>query len=130
MSRREQLENIIIGTLLESTENRNYYDDCNIITEDMFQIELNKRIFCLVRDMNTKGKKSTTPFDILMEYGEKVMDICADMAGLVADFSFIHLKMQYNERKYLESCILGMEPKRTNIQFVDYVKTFVTLVYS
>lgn len=129
MTRREQLEKIIIGTLLESTEQRNYYDDCHCLSPDMFQDDKNRRIFGIIVDMNRQGKVNTTPCDIFNEYNEAVFDIAADMCELCTDYSFIHLKTEYNERHFMASCVFGVEYTRTDVQFEDYVKQFIKLVY-
>lgn len=129
MTRREQLENIIIGTLLESNGMRNFFDDCRSLSADMFQNETNIRIFGYVREMNLKGKVCTDPCSIFEEYGEAVVDIVADMCGICTDCSFIHLKTEYNEKHYLASCVFGVEYKRTDVQFVDYVTQFIKVVY-
>lgn len=130
MSRRQQLENIIIGTLLESNDERNYFDDCKcLVSQDMFLKEVNRRIYGLVWEMNAKGMACTDPLSIFNEYGEKVMDICADMMEVCTHYSFIHLKTEYNERRFIRSCIAGTDYVRTNVQFIDYVKQFVNLVY-
>lgn len=129
MTRREQLENIIIGTLLESNEMRNYFDDCRCLSPDMFLNVTNRRIFGYVREMNLKGKVCTDPCSILEEYGEAVVDIAADMCDVCTDYSFIHLKMDYNERHFLASVAYGVEQTRTDVEFVDYVKQFIKLVY-
>lgn len=129
MTRREQLENIIIGTLLESNEMRNYFDDCRCLSSDMFLNETNRRIFGYVREMNLKGNVCTDPCSILEEYGEAVVDIAADMCDVCTDYSFIHLKMDYNERHFLSSVAYGIEQTRTDVEFVDYVKQFIKLVY-
>lgn len=131
MTRRQYVENIIIGTLLESTEKRNYFDDCRCcITEDMLEDELNRRIFSIVAEMNAQGNVRTDPYSIFEKYGEVVLDILSDMMDLVVDFSFIHLKMDYNERQFLSGLVNGTEAKRTDVEFVDYVKQFITLVFS
>jgi len=130
MSRRQQLENIIIGTLLESNDERNYFDDCKcLVSQDMFLNEVNRRIYGFVWEMNAKGMACTDPLSIFNEYGEKVMDICADMMEVCTYYSFIHLKTEYNERRFIRSCIAGTDYVRTNVQFIDYVKQFVNLVY-
>ena len=130
MSRRQQLENIIIGTLLESNDERNYFDDCKcLVSQDMFLNEVNRRIYGLVWEMNAKGMACTDPLSIFNEYGEKVVDICADMIEVCTNYSFIHLKTEYNERRFISSCISGTDYVRTNVQFIDYVKQFVNLVY-
>ena len=128
MDRRQQLENIIIGTLLESTERRNYYEDCRCISQDMFRDATNRRIFGLIAEMNGNGKVDTTPADIFAEYGEAVVDIAADMCDLFTDWSFIHLKTEYNEKRFFASCVFGIEQIKTDVGFEDYVKQFIKIV--
>lgn len=131
MERRQQLENIVIGTLLESTEYHNYYDEVkSSVVPEMFQNETNRRIFRLIAEMNAKGKADTTPCDIFNEYGESVVDIAADMCDLCTDFSFIHLKMDYNERHFLASVMFGVEQMKTDVQFEDYVNQFIKFALS
>lgn len=130
MNRRHQLENIIIGTLLESNGERNYFEDCrSILTGDMFQDETNRRIYGLVSDMNRKGKVNTDPCSIFDEYGADVLDIVADMTQLCTEWSFVYLKTLYNERCFICSCTDGIKYQRTCVEFVDYVKQFVSFVY-
>lgn len=130
MSRREYIEKIIIGTLLESKGYENWYDDCRCsVSADMFRDATNRRIFELVADMNAMGKTETTPCDIMQEYGAEVMDIACDMVDLCTEYSFIHLKTKYNEERYIENMLFGSNHQATNVEFVDYVKKFVQLSY-
>lgn len=124
MDRRQRIENIIIGTLLESKGETNYYDECRVLNADMFMDEVNRRVFLLVAEMNKNGKVCTTPCDIFDEYGEKVADIVPRMCELVIDFSFIHLKAEYNERQYLYG---NVGP--TDVNFTDYVNRFMINYY-
>ena len=130
MNRRDKLENIIIGTLLESNAERNFYDDCcSVITPDMFNDEVNRRIFVMVSEMNRNGKVNTTPCDIFEEYGNVVVDIMPRMCELVTDYSFIYLKTKYNEEQYILSEYYGIETKYTDVCFGDYVKRFIKAVF-
>lgn len=125
MERRQKLENIIIGTLLESTWRCNYFDDVKcLISEDMFRDEVNRRTFGLIREMNANGKTDTTPADIFEEYGAKVLDIVTQIVDLCTDYSFIHLNMRYRETCFLSGC----QTKR-NVTFNDYVNQFVMMSY-
>lgn len=125
MDRRQQLENIIIGTLLESTYERNYFDDVkSLVSQNMFLDETNRRIYGLIWEMNAKGMESTRPSDIFDEYGAKVADICADMCELCTDFSFIHLNTEYREKCFLAGC-----KNRKEVTFDDYVNRFIVLSY-
>ena len=129
MSRKVKLERIIIGSLLESVEGRNFFDDCCLISQDMFSDGLCHRLFGYIRDMNRKGIHDTRPSSVFTEYGAEVVDIVADMVGLCNDYSFIHLKTHYNERNYLAGVITGKDFGRTEVEFIDYVKQFVLTAY-
>lgn len=125
MDRRQQLENIIIGTLLESTWRHNYFDDVKcLVSQDMFKNETNYRIYGLIWEMNAKGLIETTPSDIFAEYGASVVDIAADMCDLVTDFSFIHLNTKYREERFLKGY-----KNRKDVTFSDYVNQFVIMSY-
>lgn len=131
MTRREKLENIIIGTLLESTGEMNYFDVCRCsITADMFTDDLNRRIYTIVSEMNSKGEVDTRPSVIFDRYGVDVIDLLPQMVDMVTDFSFIHLKMDYNEKRYLASLTTGMEPQYTDVTFADYVEALVKIHYN
>ena len=130
MSRREQLENIIIGTLMESNSQRNYFDECKAIIPEMFSDPTNRKLFTIISDMNAAGRTDTDPCSIFKEYDFMVADILPRMLELCTDYSFIHLKMEYNERRYIDSCITGNDYRGTTVQFVDYIKQFLSLIYS
>lgn len=125
MDRRQQLENIIIGTLLESTWRHNYFDEVrSMVTVEMFRDETNRRIYGLIWEMNQRGMTETTPSDIFAEYGASVMDIAADMCDLCTDYSFIHLNTKYREERYLSGC-----KGRKDVTFKDYVDQFIIMSY-
>ena len=130
MNRRQQLENIIVGTLLESNAERNYFDDCrSTVTSGMFLDETNRRIYVLISEMNNKGMTNTDPCSIFTEYGEAVLDIVSRMCELCTEYSFIHQKFMYNEWQYFKSCITDSYYEPTSVQFEDYVKQFIKSVY-
>lgn len=130
MTRRQQLENIIIGTLLESTEEDNYFLECGCsVSEYMFEDPVNRQIYKLVADMNRRGKVHTSPWSLLMEYGREALDIAPDMCERCMKYSFVALKTKYNEDCYMASLIDGLDYGYTNVQFSDYVNNFLTLVY-
>ena len=130
MSRRQEIENIIIGTLLESTEGENYFTHCRCcLTVDMFSDEANRRIYAIVAEMNAKGKTATTPSDIFAEYGAEVMDVMDAMVEKGVNWSFIHKKVQYNEYWYIERQLSGCEARHTDVTFLDYINLFVKIVF-
>ena len=130
MSRRDYLEKIIIGTLLESDEYKIYFDDCRcVISPEMFRDDVCRRIYGYIVAMNKEGKTDTRPSSILEVYGDDVVDIVADMVELCTDYSFIHLKTEYNEKRYLAHAATGIIYGRTDVQFSDYVTQFIKLSY-
>ena len=130
MDRRQELENIIIGTLLESKGDVNYYDDCRCaITEDMFLDEDNRRIYALIVEMNRNGHKDTDPCSIFEVYGAEVLDIMPHMYEMCTEWSMIYKKWYYNEKQWIGSELCGVEPKYTDVCFSDFVGWFVKLVY-
>lgn len=130
MSRRDYLEKIIIGTLLESDEYKSYFDDCRcVISPEMFRDDVCRRIYGYIVAMNKEGKTDTRPSSILEVYGDEVIDIVADMVELCTDYSFIHLKTEYNEKRYLAHVATGIIYGRTDVQFSDYVTQFIKLSY-
>ena len=130
MERRQVLERIIIGTLLESNKLRNYYDDCRCcITADMFTDDLCGRIYGIIAEMNAAGKIETDPCSIFDAYGDKVLDIVSDMCELCNDYSFVHKKAQYNKLAHIISEFHGIEPRYTDVQFDAYVNEFIQKVF-
>ena len=130
MDRRQELENIIIGTLLESKDGVNYYDDCRCaITEDMFLDEDNRRIYALIVEMNRNGHEATDPCSIFEVYGAEVLDIMPHMCEMCTEWSMIYKKWYYNETQYLSSEFGDADPKYTDVSFSDFVGWFVKLVY-
>lgn len=130
MERRVELENIIIGTLLESDGQKNWYEDCRCsITADMFTDEVNRRIYSYISEMNAKGITDTRPSSIFDEYGEQVVDIVSRMCELCNEYSFIHKKIQYNELRYLTQIEYGVKVQYTDVKFTDYVYGFINQVF-
>lgn len=127
---RERLENIIIGTLLESTADDNYYTDCRCcVTEDMFMDATNRRIYHYVSEMQAGCKSDTRPSDIFAEYGAEVVDIIQDMMDKVINYSFLYLKWLINEGSYLYQLNTGVKVRYTNVMFSEYVNAFVKMYF-
>jgi hypothetical protein len=130
MSRKQEIECIIIGTLLCSTEDDNFFKSCkSCVTEGMFTDEVNRRIYKMVAEMNAQGMPDVNPLTIYEKYGEAVRDICYRMCELSSQYSFIHRKCQYNERQFLLYHGYGQVPHYTNVTFDDYVNRFIQDYY-
>lgn len=131
MDRRMQLENIIIGTLLESDDEKNYFDDCRCcLTPDMFKDDTNRRIFQMVAEMNAKGVTNTDPSNILAVYGDSVIDIICDMTERVNEYSFVYKMAVHNEMTWMRYYVDGTLPKYSQVTFTDYVNKFIEIVYA
>ena len=130
MTRREEIENIIIGTLLCSDYSVNYYESCRCcITPDMFSDDTNRRIYEIVVEMNANGIIEVSPYTIYTTYGDKVRDMICRMCELATDYSFLHMKTQYNEMMFVRWHLLGIRPRYTDVKFDDYVNRFIQLVF-
>ena len=131
MSRRQEIENIIIGTLLSSTCGDDYFASCRCcITEDMFADEMNRRIYRIVAEMSAQGCTEINPGSVLELYGDQVADMCYHMCELATEYSFLHKKVQYNERQFLNWCSYGIRPRYTEVTFDDYINRFIQIVFS
>ena len=130
MGRRQELEKIIIGTLLDCTEDENYFVDCRCcVTEEMMTDEVNRRIFHLISEMNEKGKTMTDPLGIFNEYGQQVADLVPVMCELVTDYSFKYKKAMLNEGAWLRSEYMGADFNPSCVEFSDYVNGFIKYVF-
>jgi hypothetical protein len=130
MSRKQEIECIIIGTLLCSTEEDNFFSCCECsVTEGMFADEVNRRIFRMVAEMNAQGMKEVNPLTVYERYGKEVEDICYRMCELSSQYSFLHRKTQYNERQFLLYHGYGYTPHYTEVKFDDYVNRFIQDYY-
>lgn len=131
MSRRDELECIIIGTLLDSKAEHNFYEECNsCLTKDMFCDTTNQRIYGLIAQMNEEGKVKADPVSIFEHFGDKVKDILLRMMELVTDWSMIYKRCKYNEEQWLnENFGNGKKAKYTDVSFATYLSSFIKMAY-
>lgn len=133
-SRRSQIEDIIIGTLLNDTSGRNHFPDCQCsIVEDMFEDERSRRVFSAIRKMHEANLTSTTPFDICQRFPE-MASLSSFMCDVAIENDFGVKKVLYNDNIYLFKNFLAKEnesvPPYTTVNFSDYVTAFIKIVYS
>ena len=127
MSRRIELENIIIGTLLDDVGDEHYVNDCrSFITKEMFEDETNRTLYGYIMELSAKGE-DYSPLGIYSHYGQSVTDLVPAMVEKVTDYSFVHKKSLYNERQWLGSQVFGVKPAYTDIRFSDYVMAFIKM---
>ena len=127
MTRRLEIENIIIGTLLNSFET-DWFADCGYcITADMFIDERNAKIYSAIRECRKTGVKEITPHS-LMEFDKTLTPLAGHMSGLSINHSFAVSKARYNEAVWMERQNGGARYQYTSVQFSDYVAKFLEMV--
>ena len=88
MDRREQIERIIIGTILNSVIGNDYMKDCrSCITADMFRDERHKRIYSDVLFMKDTGYVDISPKDLL-DFDSSLVDLTSYMCELATEEYF------------------------------------------
>lgn len=127
MTRRQEIEKIIIGTLLNSFET-DWFADCGYcITADMFIDERNAKIYSAIRECRKTGVKEITPHS-LMEFDKTLASLAGHMAGLATNHNFTTSKVRYNETVWLERQNSGERYQYTSVRFSDYVAKFLEMV--
>ena len=127
MTRRQEIENIIIGTLLNSFET-DWFADCGYcITADMFIDERNAKIYSAIRECRKAGIKEITPHS-LMGFDKALSSLAGHMSGLAINHSFAVSKARYNEAVWLERHTRGERYQYASVQFSDYVAKFLEMV--
>lgn len=127
MTKRQRLEKIIIGTLLDYNT---HYDVCrSSVTKDMFSDKVLERIYTLIQQMHNEGAEFTDPYSIYERYGDEVADIVGEMCALCQEYSFEIMKIRHNERLWLAHQIYGVDKMQADVSFEYYVSEFVKEVF-
>lgn len=127
MTRRQEIENIIIGTLL-NTFDTDWLADCSYcITADMFTDERNARIYSAIIEYRKTDDKSIAPYH-LCEFDNKLRPLAGHMVELAVNYYFLANKVNYNERIWLARQIEGKLYRYTDVKFSDYVGRFLEMV--
>lgn len=127
MTRRKEIESIIIGTLLNTFET-DWFADCSYcITADMFMEERNAKIYSVICEYRNTGDKVITPIH-LFEFDDKLFPLLEYMSNLAVDFYFLVKKIKFNERVRLAKLIEGKQYRYTDVKFSDYVSKFIEMV--
>ena len=127
MTRRQEIENIIIGTLL-NTFDTDWLADCSYcITADMFADERNAKIYSAICEYRKTDDKSITPYH-LCEFDKDLLPIAEYMAELATNCYFLVKKVNYNELVWIAREFEGKQYRRTDVKFSDYVVRFLDIV--
>ena len=129
MTRRQEIENIIIGTLL-NTFDTDWLADCSYcITADMFTDERNAAIYSAIIEYRKTGDKTITPYH-LCEFDNDLFSLAVYMTELSINCCFFVKKVYYNERVWIARTFEGKRCRYTDIKFSDYVVKFLENVIS
>lgn len=127
MTRRQEIENIIIGTLL-NTFDTDWFADCRYcITTDMFADERNAKIYSAICDYRKASDKVITPYH-LYRFDKELLPLAGYMVELAGDYYFLAKKVDYNEGVWLARQIDGKRYRYTDVRFSDYVGKFLEMV--
>lgn len=130
MTRRQEIENIIIGTILNNYCGEDYFSDCkSCITANMFSDERNRMIYNKAIEMRNAGHLNITPFDVV-KYDTAMFELAPYMCELSVYWYFLSKKVDYNERQWLWSLSHDYKPRYTEVTFSDYVNRFIQIVFS
>lgn len=127
MTRRQEIENIIIGTLL-NTFDTDWFADCRYcITTDMFSDERNAKIYSAICEYRKASDKVITPYH-LCSYDKNLLPLTAYMTGLAIDYYFLVKKVCYNNNVWRSRHSTGKLYRYTDVKFSDYVGKFLEMV--
>lgn len=111
--RRQQLENIIVGSLASAFDE--YWEDvCCCVTADMMQDERNRRTFAKAAELHRQGKK--VDLSSLTDRGRS--EDTHWIVELATEKTFDYLQWDYNFRQHY-----GLPT--TDVTFEKYVTTYL-----
>lgn len=129
MTRQQEIENIIIGTLL-NTFDTDWFADCSYcIMANMFKDERNAKIYSVICEYRKIGDKVITPHH-LCEFDKNLFQIIEYMTEIANNYYFLVKKVIYNENIKIARLVYGKRYRYTDIKFVDYVAKFLENVIS
>lgn len=128
MDRRDTIESIVIGSLLNDFDGE-YFHSCKaIIMAEMFRNGKYGEWYQMISDMRHDGYQDTTPLDLMEFNGWKTInDDVTAMLEVSREYDFLTKKTLYNESIKLNQ---GLTHKPlTYTTFDDYVNRFIQLAY-
>ena len=127
MSRREELESIILGTLLNSFGTTEFYDECkDVITEETFTTPLYGEIYKLVRAAFESGMDEVNPLSVCQMHGwDLPVEIIMTMVELSRAWDFTTKMAEYNDKVFHTDTRL--HKKYSRAKFSDYVSRLFSI---
>ena len=128
MDRRDEIESIIIGSLLNDFDGEHFHACKSVIMPEMFRNKNYGKWYQMISDMHHDGYEDTTPLDIMQFNGwNTINDEVTDMMNVALEYDFLTRKTLYNESIKLDPKLV---PKLlTTVTFDAYVNRFIQLVY-
>ena len=124
MTRRQEIENIIIGTLLSTFDTDWFADCCYCITTDMFKDVRNAKIYSAVCEYRNFR---ITAYDLCI-FDNSLFPLASYMVNLAINFDFFIKKVNYNRKVWRSRQSTGKLYKYTDVKFSDYVWKFLEMV--
>lgn len=127
MTRRQEIEDIIIGTLL-NTFDTDWFADCRYcITTDMFEDERNAKIYSAVCEYRKSGNFRITAYDLCI-FDNSLLSLAPYMVSLAINFYFFIKKVNYNRNVWRSRQSTGKLYRYTDVKFSDYVGKFLEMI--
>jgi replicative DNA helicase len=128
MDRRDTIESIIIGSLLNDFDGEYFHACKSVIIPEMFRNKNYGKWYHMISDMHHDGYEDTTPLDIMQFNGWKTInDEVTDMMNVAWEYDFLTRKTLYNESIKLNKKLV--HKPLTTVTFDAYVNRFIQLVY-
>lgn len=118
MTRRQHIENIIIGTLIAAFD-EHWSDVRSCITPDMIEDEFNRDIFRRMKELH--AQRQQVNLVTLSEGGTRTKEECSRLAQLADEYDFNFLKWRENNRRWMSGQPL------CNPTFEQYVTRYITI---
>lgn len=128
MDRRDTIESIIIGSLLNDFDGEYFHACKSVIMPEMFRNKNYGKWYQMISDMRQDGYDETTPLDIMQFNGWNTIngEVTA-MMKVALEYDFLTRKTLYNESIKLNPELV--HKPLTTVTFDAYVNRFIQLVY-
>lgn len=127
MKRQQEIEKIIIGTLLNTFDTDWFADCCYCITADMFKDEQNSKIYSTICEYRKTNGNIITPYHIC-EFDSEMYTLAPYMIELAVNFDFLTKKVLFNENVWISRQLGWTRCRYTEVKFSDYVAKFIDYV--
>lgn len=127
MTRRQEIENIIIGTLLNTFDTDWFADCCYCIRADMFTDDKKARIYSAICEYRKTCDTSITPYH-LCKFDKSLLPLAGYIIDLATNYYFLVKKVEYNEMIWRCRLNDGKRYRYTEVKFLDYVCKFIKMV--